>query len=104
MAISEVDASGLEALSASGNAQIIDVRSDGEVARGMIDGAKHMALSTLPARLGELDRTRPVVVYCQVGARSTQACQFLAAQGFEQVTNLRGGLTAWLNSGRAVNG
>jgi rhodanese-related sulfurtransferase len=102
MAISEVDAAGLDSLSA-GETQIVDVRNDAETARGMIAGAMHIALTSLPARLGELDRGRPVLVYCQMGARSAQACQFLAAQGFEQVINLRGGLNAWLASGRSLS-
>ena len=102
MAISEVDAAGLDALRA-GETQIVDVRNDAETARGMIAGAKHIALGNLPARLAELDRARPVLVYCQMGARSAQACQFLAAQGFEQVINLRGGLNAWLASGRNLS-
>jgi rhodanese-related sulfurtransferase len=102
MAIREVDAAGLEALQAAGNAQIIDVRNDAEVARGVIPGARHIALASIPARFGELDRSRPVVLYCQMGARSMQAGVFLVEQGFDQVVHLAGGVNAWLASGRTI--
>ena len=49
----------------------------------------------IPARLSELDGTRPVVVMCHSGQRSRQVARFLAAQGFGQVFNLSGGITAW---------
>ena len=102
MAISDVDAVGLDAMRGGGGAQVVDVRSDAEAARGMLAGAKHIPLASLPGRLEELQRDRPVLVYCQMGGRSAQAAQFLAAQGFAQVINLKGGLNAWLASGRSL--
>jgi rhodanese-related sulfurtransferase len=101
MAISDVDAAGFDATRGSG-AQLVDVRSAAEAARGMIAGAQHIPLASLPERLGELQRDRPVLVYCQMGGRSAQAAQFLAGQGFGQVINLKGGLNGWLASGRSL--
>ncbi len=54
--------------------RVVDVRTAAEVSRGTIGGALHIELSTLPARLSELDSEAPVVVVCQSGARSAQAC------------------------------
>lgn len=101
MAYTQIDAAALERLQAAG-AQIIDVRSDAEVARGFIPGAGHIALDQFGARFTELDRDRPVVLYCQSGARSASAAQFLAGQGFADVHNLQGGLIGWAAAGRPV--
>ena len=75
---------------------LIDVRTDTEVARGLIPGALHIPLHLLPARLEEISRDRAVVIYCQSGARSAQASNFLADNGWAQVYNLAGGFSAWL--------
>lgn len=78
---------------------LIDVRTPAEVARGAIPGARHIPLHLLPLSLNELDGSKPVVFYCQSGARSQQACNFVAAQGRKGVYNLRGGIIGWLQSG-----
>ena len=76
---------------------LIDVRSPAEVARGMINGAKHIPLHLLPMSMAEIDKSAPVVFYCLSGGRSSQACAFAAAQGFGEVFNLRGGISGWAN-------
>jgi rhodanese-related sulfurtransferase len=75
---------------------LIDVRTDTEVARGLIPGALHIPLHLLPARLEEISRDRVVAIYCQSGVRSAQASHFLADNGWAQVYNLAGGFSAWL--------
>jgi rhodanese-related sulfurtransferase len=80
---------------------LVDVRTDGEVARGVIAGALHIPLHTLPARLQEIGQG-PVVLYCQSGARSAQASNFLAEHGCAQVFNLAGGFSAWVARGFPV--
>jgi rhodanese-related sulfurtransferase len=79
-------------------AQLVDVRVDHEWEAGRIAGASHLELSSLPGRTGEIDRGRPVVVYCRGGSRSEMAAEALAGEGFEVVV-LEGGLGAWLESG-----
>jgi rhodanese-related sulfurtransferase len=54
----------------------------------------HMPMQTIPARLGELDATRPIACLCHHGSRSMQVATFLAQQGFE-VINVAGGIHAW---------
>ena len=78
---------------------LIDVRTAAEVARGAIAGARHIELGTLPARLAELDPANPYVLYCQSGARSAQACGYLAQRGFGKLYNLEGGIAAWGRAG-----
>ncbi|MFM7799346.1 MAG: MBL fold metallo-hydrolase [Planctomycetota bacterium] len=75
----------------------LDVRSKQEFANGHIAGAVHVPFIQLSARIGELDRARPVVAYCRSGNRSARACAFLRRHGFE-VANLRGGY--WPYAGR----
>lgn len=75
--------------------QLIDVREPDEVAGGTLAGARNIPLGDLPARVGELDPGRRVVLLCRSGGRSTQAAEFLAAAGFGDVVNLEGGMLAY---------
>ncbi|MEK5333815.1 MULTISPECIES: rhodanese-like domain-containing protein [unclassified Lysinibacillus] len=84
----------LEQLDANEDLYIIDVREDDEVAQGVIPGAKHIALGTIPERLDEIDRSKPYIIVCKAGGRSANACAYLEAQGFD-VTNLEGGMLAY---------
>lgn len=72
--------------------QLIDVREPDEVAAGTLPGALNIPLGELPERIGELDRTRTVVMLCRSGARSAMAAEFVAGQGFDDVVNLVGGM------------
>ncbi|MFD1834599.1 rhodanese-like domain-containing protein [Brachybacterium rhamnosum] len=78
--------------------QIVDVREDGEVTEGMIPGAIHIPLGQLAARVGELDRERPVVTVCRSGKRSALAAEELSGAGFRADT-MGGGMTAWQAAG-----
>ncbi|WP_068983058.1 rhodanese-like domain-containing protein [Lysinibacillus xylanilyticus] len=84
----------LELLDANEDLYIIDVREDDEVAQGMIPGAQHIAIGTIPDRINELDASKPYIIVCKAGARSANACSYLEAQGFD-VTNLEGGMLAY---------
>lgn len=75
--------------------QFIDVREPDEVAGGTLPGTTNIPLGDLPARVGELDPARPVVLLCRSGGRSTQAAEFLTASGFGDVVNLAGGMLGW---------
>jgi len=101
--MNHIDAEELEQLTQAGAVTLLDVRTDPEVARGFIAGAKHVPLNQLPGRYEELDPQAPLVVYCQSGARSAQACAWLAEHGFTQVRNLQGGIVAWARAGLPVS-
>ena len=100
--INAIDPVKLEQLRKDTPVVLLDVRTDAEVLRGLIEGAKHIPLNTLPARFGELDPHAELVVYCQSGARSAQACAWLAEQGFARLHNLQGGLAAWARAGLPI--
>ena len=74
---------------------ILDVRETYEYQAGHLKGAKLIPLGELPKRLGELDKTKQIVVVCASGARSAQAAKYLVNQGFNQVFNLSGGMLNW---------
>ncbi|MDD4929701.1 MAG: rhodanese-like domain-containing protein [Gallionella sp.] len=82
--------------------KLIDVRTDAEVVRGMIPQGVALPLHLLPLRLSELDKNVTTVFYCQMGGRSAQAAAFVAANGFADVYNLQGGITAWAHAGLPV--
>jgi len=92
----------LRAMQAAAPVTLLDVRTDAEVERGVIAGARHIPLHMLPMRCAELDRGTALVVYCQSGGRSAQACGWLASQGFERVSNLQGGILAWVREGHPL--
>jgi rhodanese-related sulfurtransferase len=75
--------------------QVIDVREAWELEISKLPGVRHIPMNEVPDRLGELDRSRPLVVMCRSGARSLRVAQFLEAQGFAHVSNLSGGILAW---------
>lgn len=72
------------------NAQILDVRTASEFEMGYIDKAVNIPVDELRNRLGELDKNREVLVYCQVGLRGHVASRMLIQNGFK-AKNLSGG-------------
>lgn len=75
--------------------QLVDVRNPGEFKLGSIDGAQHIELAGLTRRIAELDPTRPTVVFCAGGYRSSIAASTLRAHGFSDVSDVLGGYNAW---------
>lgn len=82
-------------------AAVLDVREPDEYREGHIPGAINIPMGQLAARLGELDRDRPVYVVCASGNRSSAMTDVLTAAGFDAI-NVAGGTTAWISSGRPV--
>lgn len=82
-------------------AQIVDVREPYEREAGHIAGSAHIELVQLPAHEQQLDRARPIVFYCRVGARSLMAAQAFRASGFNAYS-MDGGLLRWAQEGRAL--
>jgi rhodanese-related sulfurtransferase len=79
---------------------ILDVRDEAEFAAGHIQGAKHIAVADLAGRLKEIEKfkDKPILVHCQKGMRARTACTILKAQQFSQLSNLQGGLDAWIEA------
>jgi len=93
----EVSREQLERLMDEG-AQLVDVRAEHEWEAGRIVGAKHLPLAELAERTGEIDKDRPVVLYCRGGNRSTMAAEALAAAGYD-AAKLSEGIVGWAEAG-----
>lgn len=78
---------------------LVDVREPAEFASARIAEAKLIPLGRLGEALNDLDRTKPIIVYCQAGTRSEQAATLLRSRGFDNVHSITGGLSAWVAAG-----
>ncbi|MCC5870525.1 MAG: sulfurtransferase [Gammaproteobacteria bacterium] len=84
-----------EADEQSGRVTLLDVREDHELAVARLPQALHVPMGEVPARIGELDASKPLVVLCRSGGRSAQVGRYLEQHGFSDVYNLTGGINAW---------
>jgi rhodanese-related sulfurtransferase len=83
------------------DAVLVDVREDDEWQAGHAPGARHVPVTQLMERYGEVPLDTEVHVVCRTGGRSARAVAWLNGQGFEAV-NVGGGMDAWLEAGRPV--
>ena len=77
--------------------QVLDVRSPGEFAGGALPGAINIPLgdAAFDARVGALDRDKPVLVYCAGGFRSRKAVERLKRFGFSNIQHIHRGYLSW---------
>lgn len=84
---------------AQGLPLILDVRETWECQLASIAPAGCevliMPMQTVPERLHEFDKKRPIACLCHHGSRSMQVALFLEKHGFENITNINGGINAW---------
>ncbi|WP_270168223.1 FAD-dependent oxidoreductase [Paenibacillus sp. SYP-B4298] len=81
------------------DAVLLDVRTDTEYAAGHLEGALHIPVDELRDRMGELDASKELYVYCAVGIRGYIACRILAQHGFTAY-NVTGGYRTSKMNGR----
>ena len=74
---------------------VLDVREPYEVQICRIEGSRHIPMRQIASRLGDLPRTRHLLVLCHHGERSRLVTEYLRAQGFPDVSNVGGGIAAW---------
>lgn len=74
---------------------LLDVREADEVAHCRIPGSVHIPMAEIPSRIGELPTDRLILAQCHHGGRSMRVTQFLRSQGFDKVSNLKGGIDRW---------
>jgi rhodanese-related sulfurtransferase len=78
---------------------MLDVRTQEEWEQFHIPDSTLIPLDELPDRLNELPHDQTIVVLCRTQNRSAQARDLLLQAGFENVHNVRGGVTDWKNAG-----
>lgn len=77
------------------NALLIDVREKEEWEMDHIPQARLIPLQTIPAHADSLPRDTEIIIHCKAGMRSARACEYLMSLGFENVTNVTGGMDAF---------
>jgi hydroxyacylglutathione hydrolase len=82
-----------------GKVQILDVRDDNEWKSGHIPGAQHAFVPQVAEYSGQLDKSKPIAVYCGSGYRASIASGVLQSLGFEKVMNVPGSMKAWKSAG-----
>ena len=82
--------------------EVIDVREGYEREAGHMAGSRHIELERLASQADTIDRGRPVVFYCRLGARSAMAAQAFRGSGYEAYS-MRGGLTLWAEQDRPLS-
>lgn len=99
-----VDVATLQAEMAKNGVQLVDVRTPQEWNSGHIQGAVHVDWFSddFKARILELDKEKPVRLYCAAGGRSEDARIMLREMGFKEVKDLDGGMSAWKKAGAPV--
>ena len=96
--LSQISVEGLSSELQNGRGMAtLDVRESSEWRAGHIAGAHRMSYKQLPERFGELELAtdRHVAVICGTGSRSSTACSILQREGFENLYNVSGGMSAW---------
>ena len=76
-------------------ALLLDVREPDEVAICTVMGSKPIPMRQIPENLATLPQTQPILVMCHHGGRSERVTQFLRSKGYNQATNIAGGIDAW---------
>jgi rhodanese-related sulfurtransferase len=86
------------------NAEIVDLRGAEDYAGGHLPDARNIPLEQIEARAGEIDKFKdaPLILVCQNGVRSANACRQLQKLGFTQVASLAGGIAGWRAAGLPV--
>ena len=102
--VKHVDPAAAAKLIAEGKVTIIDVRTSDEFSEGHLKGARNIDIMSkdFAAKLGELDKSKPVLVHCQAGGRSTRALPAFEKLGFTEVYHLDGGMNERNKAGQPV--
>jgi hydroxyacylglutathione hydrolase len=83
-----------------GELLLLDVREPNEwKEEGIAEGAKCIHFAELQDKMGSLPKSKPITVTCSVGNRASVAVSILEREGFTDVSNVLGGMTAWTNLG-----
>lgn len=87
----------LQELLKNGDAQLVDVRTPEEFKEEHIPTAQNINVlsSTFNEDIKNLDKNKPVIVYCKSGGRSAKSAKKLFELGFAEVYDLQGGITSW---------
>lgn len=81
----------------------IDVRTEDEFRSGHVPGAICVPLDKIECGTAEIPQGKMIVLGCQSGKRSARAKELLRSRGFENLVELEGGFSAWVDGGFPVS-
>lgn len=82
-------------LSNDSNVILLDVREAWELASASIEGAMHIPMNQIPARISKFSNNDTIMVICHSGVRSLSVANYLIQAGFNDIWNVLGGTEAW---------
>ena len=83
--------------------QLVDVRTVKEFNEHYIKDAENIVFDEdFENKLGNLDKNKPIVVYCRKGGRSAKCAKIMQDKGFTKIYDLEGGITQWMKEGNRV--
>ena len=93
-----VTAEELQSLLELEDVQLVDVRTAKERVDGFIKNSQNIDFNspTFDEDIQKLDKTKPVILYCETGKSSAKCAEKLKDAGFVQIYDLKGGITQWL--------
>ena len=102
--IKHVDPAAAERLLGEKKVTVLDIRTPGEFKAGHIAGATNLDYrdQQFEQRLSAVDRSKPYLVHCASGRRSTSALAVFKKLGFKEIVHLDGGLNAWQKAAKPI--
>lgn len=93
-AIKVLDSQSFKKMISGSNVQLIDVRKPDEFLTGHLEGAKNIDFYSgkFNVEFNNLDKEKPIFIYCRSGARSKQTAEKIAEMGFKEIYDLKGGM------------
>lgn len=103
-AIQVVTAEEMQTLLELDDVQLIDVRTPEEYADGYIENFQNIDFlsATFDEDILELDKNKPVILYCRSGGRSAKCAKKMLEAGFVKIYDLQGGISKWEHDGHEV--
>lgn len=100
-----ISAEEMQELTTLEDVQLVDVRSEDEYRLGYIQNAQNIDYNSpnFDDEIDQLDKSKPVIVYCQKGGRSAKCVKKLKEKGFVKIYDLDGGLAKWKFKGFEIN-
>lgn len=94
--VKQITTTDLKSMLKDSNIQFVDVRTSMEYNSNRICQFQNIPLGNLGQKQNQLSKEKEIVVICQSGMRSNKASKALKKYGFKKVTNVKGGMSAWI--------
>lgn len=101
--ITLIDSKEMLTLMQNQDVQLVDVRTVREFNEHYIKGAENIVFDeNFEEKLKDLNKDKPIIVYCKIGGRSARCADILAKKGFKKIYDLKGGISQWMKDRNEV--